>query len=276
MPTDAGASNREEPDASDATSDGGSGGFDGPLVDFGEYGTRSDAVVHAAILIAATIVVANVLVVVGMDLLATAGYTEADSPVAFYSVQMTLNFAGLFAVALTYLYWRDSALVWLGRPSKRVVGVMAGGFVVFAGLMIFQEALIDFLSFETAENVAVQRGQDNPELYLVMIPIQLFLTAPAEELLFRGCIQGLFRRAYGILPGVLIAAAIFSLFHIPALIGTAGLFPVLVMLFTSGALLGILYEYTQNLLVPIVIHALWNMAVFGAIYLDTVGALPGV
>jgi len=150
---------------------------------------------------------------------------------------------------------------------------MALGTAVFFVAMGVGTVIISLLGLETAENVAVSRGQENPELFLVFLPIQFLLTAPAEEVLFRGVIQGLFRRAYGVLPGIVLASLLFGLVHYPALAGSDGILTVIALLVATGALLGTLYEYTGNLLVPIVVHAVWNVFVFGNEYLSAVGGI---
>lgn len=247
--------------------------FDQPLIRSGSRTGRSESLVHTAIVLIAALVVANLLVVLGGDLLSIAGISEASDPVVWWSARMSLNFVGLLAVAIGYLQWQEEAIVGLSRPGRRDLALIAGGFVLFVAVMLALEAVVDVLGLEIAENVAIQRGRAHPELFLVMIPLQVIFTAPAEELLFRGVIQGLYRHAYGVVPGVLFASIIFALFHLPALIGSTGLAPVLTILLVSGLFLGAIYEYAENLLVPMAIHAGWNVFVFGTEYLGAVGGL---
>lgn len=244
-----------------------------PLIEYGDSQSRSDSILHALGVLLVAILTANVLVVLGVDLLSSAGYTEASTPVVYESATTALNFVGFLLVAGWYLYWLDVRLVRFALPSRRDLVAIAAGFGILFAIMMGFEVLADVFGIETAENVAIERGQDHPELFLVFLPMQLLLVAPAEELLFRGAIQGLFRRAYGVLPGIALASLLFAAVHIPALVGGNGLLPVLGILFLSGAFLGFLYEYTENLVVPIVVHALWNVLVFGIAYLQAVGTL---
>lgn len=255
---------------------------DEPLVAIADLETRGGTILHLVVLLVGTILVANLLVLTGLDVLSLLNYTEDANPVVYYSVQMSLNFVAMLALALGYLYWREGALlrshreslVGIRTPTRRDAVVILAGFVVLLVVMVVSEFLFTLFDVDTAENVAIERGMNHPELFLVLLPIQFLLTAPGEELLFRGVIQGLIRNAYGILPGVLLAAAIFALFHVPALLGSGGdVLPVLLVLFVSGALLGFFYEYTGNLVVPVVIHALWNVLVFGTNYLQAVDVL---
>jgi len=259
-------------DAFTANINGGEGRFGGrPLVTYGDTDSRFAAVFHAALVLFGALVAANIFIVLGTSLLAGSGFTEASTPILFDVSTSALQFLAFIGVSIWYLLWRADGLVGLRLPTRSDLLLIVGGTVLLIAVMLSLEFVMDLLGFETAENVTVERGQANPELFLVLIPMQFLFTGPAEELLFRGVIQGLFRRAYGIMPGILIAGAIFSLFHIPALAGGEGVAAVLVILFISGSLLGLLYEYSGNIIVPIIAHAIWNALVFANQYFQAVG-----
>jgi len=83
-----------------------------------------------------------------------------------------------------------------------------------------------------------------------MIVVSLLIVGPAEELLLRGVVQGGLRRSFDAAPAILIAALIFGALH-GNVEGTAveqvTYMGVTVVL---GAILGVLYERTENVLVP--------------------------
>lgn len=234
---------------------------------------RGRALGHALLVLLGFFLVPLVLVVTGTDLLALAGITESGNPVAFYSTRTAVNLVGVLLVGLGYLYWqRDPGLVGIRRPTLGDAAAMLVGFLALAGLMLGGGILFEMFGVEPAENVAVERGSENPELFLVFLPIQFLLTGPAEELLFRGVLQGVLRRAYGVVPAIALASTLFALVHVPALIG-GDVVPVLALVFASGVLFGVLYEYTGTLLVPIVAHACWNTLTFATEYAEATGAL---
>jgi len=75
----------------------------------------------------------------------------------------------------------------------------------------------------------------------------------AEEIFFRGILYSFFRR-WGIITALLISTLVFVLIHPvrgPAVTQAVG-----------GILFGIAFEVEKNLMVPITIHALGNMAIF--------------
>ena len=76
----------------------------------------------------------------------------------------------------------------------------------------------------------------------------------AEEIFFRGIIYGFFRK-WGISAGVVTSTLIFVFFH-----STGPYLPVTQMV--GGILFAVAYEKEQNLVVPITIHCLGNLAIF--------------
>lgn len=245
--------------------------FEAPLYKFGDRSDRTVALFHTVFVLLGAIVVADLFVVSTRELLEGLGYTEQTAPVLSAISTTSMSFVGFLAVCFAYLAWRgNDGLVTIYRPTLRDLGWIAIGTIGLVVAINGLTLLVEYLGFETAENAAVEQGQRNPEYFLALLPVQFLLTAPAEEFLFRGLIQGLFRRAYGVLPGILIASLLFGLVHYPALAGQGGIFVVIAILTLSGAVLGVIYEYTGNLTVPILVHALWNVLVFGTQYAQAV------
>jgi len=87
--------------------------------------------------------------------------------------------------------------------------------------------------------------------------VALALTAGvAEEALFRGVVQGGLTGLIGWLPALLIASVLFGVVH-----WLTGLYALLAGV--VGLYLGGLYLLTGNLLVPIVVHALYDVVALG-------------
>ena len=79
----------------------------------------------------------------------------------------------------------------------------------------------------------------------------------AEEMFFRGVVYGFFRR-WGILPALLISTGVFVLVHF--LVRPMQGFAIVQAI--GGVVFAVSYELEKNLLVPITIHCLGNMAIF--------------
>ena len=76
----------------------------------------------------------------------------------------------------------------------------------------------------------------------------------AEEIFFRGILYGYLRR-WGVFPAVFLATAFFVLPHL-----NTGLVPVTQLV--GGIVFALAYEKEKNLMAPITIHCLGNLAIF--------------
>ena len=76
----------------------------------------------------------------------------------------------------------------------------------------------------------------------------------AEEIFFRGILYGYFRR-WGVYPAVALSTAFFVLPHL-----NGGLLPITQLV--GGIVFALAYEKEDNLMAPITIHCLGNLAIF--------------
>lgn len=235
---------------------------------------RLQAVAHSLSLVLVAFLVAGLLNGLTTAGINAFGITEEAAPVAHSLLPMAAHFIGFLVVAIGYVEWADCrSLVSVTVPSVRDVLLIVIGFAVLVGSLNGLEVLFSEFGFEPADNSAVVAGEGNPELYLYIIPIVILLNAPAEELLFRGVVQGRFRQAYGVVPGVLLAAAVFGLVHYVALVGSGSQLVYVTIAAAAGVILGAAHEYTENLVVPIAMHACWNVATYLLLYADATGGL---
>jgi len=115
--------------------------------------------------------------------------------------------------------------------------------------------------------------------------VQLAIAAIVEELAFRGYVQSKVialigsETRVGIGTAIVVQSALFAAIHVPRVLtsgvpGTQALAGYGGMLFLSGLGYGILYELTQNLYIPILVHAAGNMPeTIGIVFFD-LGAFP--
>ena len=223
---------------------------------------RLEAAVTSLAVIALAYLSGLVLASMGISVADSLGFTQASAPVVFFGLQYALLPAGFLAVVFTYLQ-RDGTggLVHLRRSTLRDLGWVAAGFLVLLVASAVMDQLIGLLGVETAQNQAILAGRDHPILFLVLLPITLFLVAPGEELVFRGIVQGQFRRGYGVVPAVVMASLLFGVSHSGALAGE-GTVAYLAVATVLGLILGVVYEYTESIVVPIAIHAVWNTTIY--------------
>ena len=95
---------------------------------------------------------------------------------------------------------------------------------------------------------------DNVLNLVAFFLIGAFFAPLAEEIFFRGILYGFFRR-WGISTAIILSTLLFVLPH------TSGnTLPITQMI--GGILFAVSYEVEKNLLVPITIHSLGNLAIF--------------
>jgi len=175
-----------------------------------------------------------------------------------------LQFAGFLVAVAGYLAITDQwGLVRLGRPTRRDAGlVLAGGVALFA----FQYGALFALGevgLTTGQNRAVVPDGDPVTYYLVMVAVSLFVVGPVEEALFRGVVQGGLRRAFDAVPAILIASLVFGLVHLPSVSGSLGeRWAYVAVVVVLGAVLGALYEHTENVVVPGLAHGVYNAVIY--------------
>lgn len=160
-------------------------------------------------------------------------------------------------------------------PSSRELLFAAGGYVAALTLAVLGAVVVSTLGVETGTNQAAATGMENPGVLLLLVPASFLVIGPGEELLFRGVVQGRIREALGPVLGVGLASAIFAGIHYFALTGgtPAGNLVALAVLFFPSLVFGVAYEWTENVVVPALIHGAYNATLFAGLYFAvTLGA----
>ncbi len=221
-----------------------------------------------------TIIVAGLLGVVGIDVFA--------SPVLQIIVGVvTLQGLGFGSVALFYLSYISTreegvGLLMISMPGLRDLIWIAAGLIALFVALIGMSIVQTTFGIESASHSLQELGTQNPELLLVLVPLSILLVGPGEELLFRGDIQQLLRLRFGVVIGIAIASVIFAFAHVGSLTGE-GLLATLITYVVLSLILGVSYEYSENLVVPATIHGLFNAIQFLILYVaTTTGNVPMV
>ncbi len=217
----------------------------------------------------------------GLEIVQDGGGIAPLPGLAVNGVGQILAFGGL---ALGYLRYRGhdlaGARAYLGvrLPSLREVGAVVGGFVGMIVLLAVVSAIVSLFS-TPADNVAAQNAAENPDAIPAMIGIMLLIVGPFEELLYRGVVQTRLRERFAPAVGIVVASVVFASVHAAgALTGTpTEILTTVAVLFVVSLVLGGLYEYTGNLVVPAVVHGLFNSFQLAGIYVtETSGTIGAV
>lgn len=247
------------------------------VLDVADRQVRTRSVVHAIGVVLAAFLAAAVLYSLVDQALVALGRGVEDDSLGGNVMATTLQYVGFLAVAAWYVAVVDEEedLLDVDVPDLRDLGWIVAGLTTLFVASRVVSWVIRTVGVESAQNQVVTSGQRNPELFLVMIPITLLLVGPAEELLFRGVVQGLLDRAYGAVPGVVLASAFFGVAHYLALVGQ-GKATYLAVAAVLGLVLGTVYELSENVVVPAVVHGLFNTSVFVEQWLAAVGEVPAL
>jgi membrane protease YdiL (CAAX protease family) len=179
-------------------------------------------------------------------------------------------------IAILYFRYNERSLrefLPVSVPSLRQFGLIVGAWIgALILLNVGASIVIQLVGTEPASNSAAETAAQNPEFIPYLIPLVFLLNAPGEELLFRGVIQGLLRERFGPAGAILLATSAFAPIHITALIGSfeAALVTITILSIPS-IVFGAVYEYTDNLVAPTLVHALYNATLFTGLYFVSTG-----
>lgn len=221
------------------------------------------------------------LLVSGVRTLAVIGELSGAVTTALLRIanSVGVQLVGIVIVSVLFLWYtgRGFGYVKVRSPTKEDTFLI----ILLPFLQIVISLLVAIIGIalgtESAGHSAVSSDM---HVYVAIAGIvtSVLIVGPAEELLYRGVIQEYLKEAFGNFPekygvGVSIGVTsfLFAIIHLPAYGGfSQGIIPVLLSMITIFALstvLGLMYEYTDNLIVPALGHGLYNALVFSAVFL---------
>jgi len=172
---------------------------------------------------------------------------------------------GFIGAVLLFIYlsnytWESLRLKF--PDSNDLILCVTGFIVLLVTLGVVNILLVWVLGIEdVGQHSIVEDVEGDPQLITLLMILSLTVIGPSEELLFRGAIQTYFVDLSNTTAGIIIASSVFATIHIPAYI-EGNVFASLPIVFILSAILGTLYEYSDNLTVPILVHGLYNASIF--------------
>ncbi|MFW6304970.1 MAG: CPBP family intramembrane glutamic endopeptidase, partial [Candidatus Saliniplasma sp.] len=172
---------------------------------------------------------------------------------------------GFLLVAYFYIDRREINIP-LKIPSKSDLLYIGGGTTITLITSIGVSQI--FLYFDLMpDSVIDEMAQRSPIILIVLAVLSVVLIAPAEELLFRGAIQGKLREHFQPFPAIAGASILFGSLHL--LNYTGGIISIIMsslLIMIIGGMIGVLYERTENLTVPILVHGIYNFVLLVSSY----------
>lgn len=189
------------------------------------------------------------------------------------------QYFGFLGLALAYLR-HTREFTWTGIreylgvrfPSLKELGMIIVGYIGLFGLLIVVSIIVSLLQVESAPNESAQQltesaGTD-PILIAGVFALMFFVIGPCEEILYRGVIQNRLRERFSAVPGIIAASVIFASVHVIALGSTdpVAVLTTISVLAVTSLVLGAVYEYTGNLVVPWLLHSIHNSILVSAAF----------
>lgn len=196
----------------------------------------------------------------------------AEGTTAFQVLRTVLQFAGFLLAVVGYLAITDEwEIVGISRPTLRDGGLVVGGGLVLFAFQYGALFVLGEVGLSTGQNQAIVPAGDPVVYYLTMIAVSLLVVGPVEEVLFRGVVQGGLRRAFDAIPAIVLASLAFGLIHLPSVSGTAAeRWAYVAVVVVLGSVLGVLYERTNNVLVPGLAHGVYNAVIYVVLLAEAV------
>jgi hypothetical protein len=191
-----------------------------------------------------------------------------------------LPFIGFPLLYLRYvreMTWQDvREYLGIEVPSLLGFAIVVGGLIAVFALVVGTTYIVtQILQLQPASNNAGELAQDTPSVVPLLVVASLVVIGPCEETLFRGIVQNRLREAFSAPVAITLAAFLFAVIHVTALTGGLGARATTIgILLVPSFVFGIAYEFTDNLVVPSLIHGLWNAFLFASIWITTQMDLP--
>ncbi len=190
------------------------------------------------------------------------GWIEERDLAVAQTLMQGISFYGVGGLTL-WLFLRSQGVTLhrafgFGREETRVMvrrGILL--FLVIVPLVwstnyIWRETLLTLgISPDEQDILKLVRRAKSPAVRAYFLFMAVVLAPVVEEGLFRGFIYPAVKRRAGIVRALVIVSVLFAVVH-----HNVGVFGPLVVL---ALLLGLAYEVTGNLIVPITIHSLFNL-----------------
>lgn len=226
-----------------------------------------------ALLVVAVLAGVVVLLFGAVFLLAPLGSLESASPLALaFAVGAVLALAefGFLVTAVGFVLFTGRGLGYfdLGLPDRRDLRLGTAALLVLLGLFaVGSLAPVDVTgpTRELPADAAALLDRAGPLLAVSLAVVSLAVIGPCEELFFRNVLQKYLADAFSEVGAVLAASVVFVGAHalqLPATPGGAAL--SLSVLFCASLVLGTLYAWTDSVVLPAVVHGLYDVVVVTA------------
>lgn len=220
------------------------------------WGLRALALVSGAILLSFSLGETAALMATKLHWI-----TDRERPTVEAIVMgFSFDLAGLLFIC-AFMRWQGIALADafglkrgpLGPALGRVVLLCLLVFpVVYGSLLLWQQVLMAFgITPEEQDILKMIYGAKNPLVRGYLLTLAVAIAPAFEETFFRGFMYPAVKNRMGITGGLAVVSLVFASVHLSL--------NAFVPIFVLSVMLGLAYEVTGTILVPITVHALFNI-----------------
>ncbi|WP_232686451.1 CPBP family intramembrane glutamic endopeptidase [Halobacterium zhouii] len=192
-----------------------------------------------------------------------------DDPVVAIPVQTAVSSVGYALAGFAFVRSFDGG-VDASVPDRRDVVVAAVGVVAIFALHVAMVGVVQAFSLPKTTHGLVETARTHPGILPPLVVLSFLAIAPAEELLARNGVQKYLYGAFSRYGAVVVGCLVFTGVHLLAYAGGATPGAVLVTLarlFVVSLVLGVVYERTDDLFAPVVVHGAYDGVQFALAYL---------
>ena len=239
-------------------------------------GLRSDELLDRLELLVVVGIVAIAALVLGgvSDLLfqvVVSVLSVGDRLFADALAQQLSTAVGMYLVTAVFIFRHDAGLGFVDASwlTTRDLLYCLGGFIALLLVLLFSAELLAGLGVPTSGSGIADRGvRGRPELFLLILPIAALVVAPAEELLLRNVVQKSLYSSYTRESAVVLSGCLHATIYLPtyATVALSAALGGLTLVLLLSLVLGITYERTDNVLVPVLIHSAFNAFQYAVLY----------
>lgn len=180
-----------------------------------------------------------------------------------FFIDITAGAAILYFVLIKYKDGLSSLGLTLNGFYKNVLfGITAYIFVlpILIAVLMLSMLLLDAIGYKPPPQLVFDMFfEERRSNVILFLTIFISILGPIiEEIFFRGFLYSAVKKRFGILLGVLLSGALFSMLHA----NIAGFLPIMVL----GILMAFLYETTGSLISSMSVHILHNSIIVGFVF----------
>ncbi|AOW79345.1 hypothetical protein HTSR_0137 [Halodesulfurarchaeum formicicum] len=186
---------------------------------------------------------------------------------------------GLGVVAVGYVIrtdrgWDFFDVAW---PTRRDWLYVIGGTIAMFVILGVSGWLAELVGVPSVEHGLIEQAREDPVILLAFIPLSWLAIGPGEELLSRNVVQKHLYDAFSRPSAVIVATVVFTVIHLPAYATgpPPAIFATLLRLFGISLVLGVVYERTENVVVPALVHGTYDAIQFGLAYVAITAGVLG-